>query len=786
MKRSAASAVGLPGIVVLCLSLMDVSEAAMTVSRDNLSASLNVQECGATGSGYETTAATVAGDRDINVADPGDFSAGQEVIINGAYTESGGRALYGPGSPYEDRRPLRDEVELRGKASVAGSWVVYLLDIDGANPLTFRWSDDLARSWGGMKIPVTFDWQSLNGGMEVRFNKRDLAPGNMISFSTHDQLVTTIEAIRGRVFTLRDAPNRATDMALVRHSDTAALQAAIDRAIKEQRNVFFPAGRYRLTHGLTVRDAASIRIDGAGAETTTIDITDGTGSCFSLDGGTEVTIRNFSMVGHTGMAEQPASFTTSSGHRFWACALKPCNAVSIHGTERVLVENVHASSMASECFYSQGAFRKGTETPAAYTKELTYLRCSVTDCAANAFNNNDMAENTSVLYCRIENVAQEGWHAWEGPSRYIRLIGNYIRNAGPVTIGDLMHRDWRLDELGCGQAIVSGNVFEGIGRAEGIVVAHGPSQVAISDNLFINYTGHAISVMGEETASYPARSVTVTGNNIEMWRDLEEPLYRIGIRVSGASDVIVSDNQVRVPGSYDPHVIGIILDEPSVNLNLHDNLVENCGYGIWARRVGSEVTEVLDARTFRQSILPTEWPTSHLYRDWLVIWLKNDQVQGTSVIEAYDPDKQGLRLTQPRQLRVGDQFEIAPPQGVNWNLHDNTVTGCLNPVLLDAYGSSSSTFARNIISRGGAVGVQQALQLRGRFNVIGNTFSDFDEPGSVVLALYPDRFGKALPNIISGNIIEHCAHDLSESQEGLWKACRVSGNSFTGSDGVGK
>jgi hypothetical protein len=335
--------IAMPLLTFLSLAVFFCS--AALASEATVASSLNVRDFGATGSEYETTASTVAGNRTITVADPRDFRPGQEVIVNGAYAESRGR-LYGPGSPYDDSRPLRDEVEIRGNASAAGSWVIYLLEIDGANPLTLRWSDDLARSWQRTKVPVTFDWQPLSGGMEMRINKRDLVPGNMISFSARNQLATTIET--------------------------------------------------------------------------------------------------------------------------------------------------------------------------------------------------------------------------------------------------------------------------------------------------------------------------------------------------------------------------------------------------------------------------------------------------------FDPEALVFRLERPRQMKAGDQFEIAPPYGANWNLHDNTVTGCLNPVLLDAYGSSTSTFARNIISRGGATGVQQALQLRGRFNVIGNTFSDFDEPGSVVLGLYPDRFGKALPNIISGNIIEHCAHDLSESKEGLWRACRVSGNMFPESDGVGK
>ncbi len=751
--------------------------------------SINVQDYGASGSDYQTVASTVAGERSITVTGTGDFRPGQEVIINGAYVQYQHRALYGPGSPYEDRRPLQDEVKIRGYTGASGSWVVYILEIDGANPLTFRWSDDLARTWKGTKVPITFDWQSLSGGTELRFNKRDLVPGNMISFSARDQLITSIEAVRGNVITLRDAPNRTTTAAVVRHSDTSALQAVIDRAIAEKRNVSFPAGHYRLTKGLSVRDAAAIRIEGAGGETTILDISDGEGACFDLRYGTEVTIRDFRMVGNTGMDQQAGAFTTSSGHGFWASALKRCQAVTICGTERVLIEDVHASKMSAECFYSQGPEREGTKVPKSYTKALTYLHCSVTDCAANAFNNNDLAENTSVLYCRIENVAaMGGWHAWEGPSRFIRLIGNYVHNAGPFTIGDLSSRPAHVYELGCGQAVVSGNVFEGPGRAEGIDVVHGPTQVVISDNLFINYDGPAIRVSGETdreqfSNSFPTRNVTVTGNIIDMTTDPAHSEWRTGIRVGGASDVTLSDNQIYVRGNYDPHVVGTTIDEPAMNVTVHDNLIENCAYGIWARRATSEVTKVIDARTFLESSLPLERRTSHLYRGWKVIWVADGQVQGVSTIDSFDPQSFQFRLKEPRDLHVGDQFEIAPPGGANWNLHDNTITGCLNPAVLDAYGSSTSTFARNTISRGGAIGVRQALDIRGRFNVIGNLFSDFDETGSVVLALHPDRLGKALPNVIGDNIFENCSGPVAESQKGLWDACSVSGNVFAGRRG---
>jgi len=42
------------------------------------------------------------------------------------------------------------------------------------------------------------------------------------------------------VLTLKHAANRSAPDAMVRHNDTFALQAAVDRAIKEKHNVFVP------------------------------------------------------------------------------------------------------------------------------------------------------------------------------------------------------------------------------------------------------------------------------------------------------------------------------------------------------------------------------------------------------------------------------------------------------------------------------------------------------------------------------------------------------------------
>jgi hypothetical protein len=685
---------------------------------------LNVYDFGASGSKFETTAATTDGSNQITVANVGDFKVGQGVMVSKCNICYVNPTLWGPGEPYVGASKDTG-LEIRGYDGSVGSWIVFLLEIDSAGP-TFRWSDDLARSWEGMKVPINYDWQPLVGGIEVRFSRRDWKPGHMISFSARDQLVSVIEKIEGNVLTLRANANRTANDAIVKHCDSMALQATIDRAIREKKNVFIPVGRYRLSSGLFVRNASAIAIEGQSSEDTILDITDGQGACLALVQGTEVTVRNLRLVGHTGLVEQPGAFRTSSGFSFWACTLKSCSGASITGTERVLFENVHASHMASECFISYGPYRRGTEEPKQYTKSATFLRCSVTDCAANAFNNCDFAENTSVLYCRIDGA---GWHTYEGSGRFVRFIGNYVRNAGPVTIGDIPHtlpREDHYHDLGIGQAIVRDNVFEGIGRCGGVTVIYGTRQVVVANNLFINYNGNAIHASSATVHNnYPSKNITISGNIIDLTYAGEKPATRIGINVS-TSDTLVHDNQVYVRGTYDQKVTGIQIRDGALNVRVHDNLIRNCGRGITTQRLSGTITETTDSRTFRQTGLPLEWRTSHLYRNWNLIWLRENKPAEQSVIDGYDAMALQFRLKEPHDMKIGDCFEVFPPSA-NWNIHDNTITGCARPIMLASHGSDTSFFRDNLIERGGATNVTQAIVVTGQFKLVDNHVIGFDE-----------------------------------------------------------
>ncbi|MCX6985556.1 MAG: hypothetical protein NT118_12535, partial [Lentisphaerae bacterium] len=387
---------------------------------------LNVRDCGASGSKFETVAATAEGSKKITVANVGDFRIGQGVMVskcNIRYTQT---KLWGTGERYYNNKPVENSFEVRGYNGMAGSWVVYVLDIEPSQSPAFRWTGDLGRTWHP-NVPITHDWQPLGNGVEVRLNQRDWESGYVAAFGVRDQLISRIEKIEGNVLTLKDSANRTVIDAVVRHNDTFALQEAVDLALKKKLNVHVPVGHYRLAQTIKVSNAQAITIEGASAVYTVLDISEGEGACFNFVDGTEVTIRNFSMVGFMGFDERDKAgeLRTRGSTAVWGFALKHCNGISIRNTERVLVENCHASRMSGECFVSGGLSRGTVKPGKSYSQGITYLRCSVTDSARNAFNDVMCGtENTSVLNCRIVDV---GGNAWEGASRFVKFIGNYVR-----------------------------------------------------------------------------------------------------------------------------------------------------------------------------------------------------------------------------------------------------------------------------------------------------------------------------------------------------------------------
>jgi len=694
---------------------------------------LNARDFGASGSKFETTAATTDGSKQITVKNVGDFKVGQGVMVSKCNIRYSRTQLWGTGEPYYNSKPLENSVEVRGYDGSAGSWVIYILDIEPSVTPAFRWTDDLGRTWHP-KVPITHDWQPLGSGVEMKLNKRDWESGYVIAFGARDQLVSRIEKIEGNVLTLKDAANRTVKDAVVRHNDTLALQAAVDQALKEKRGIHVPVGHYRLAHSIQVRNAAALAIEGASAVDTLLDISDGEGACFTLTGGTEVTIRNFRMTGFMGFEERDkAGYINTRGSTYiWGFGLKHCNAVTISGTERVFIENCHASRMSGECFVSGGPNRGTVKPGQSYSQWITYLRCSVTDSARNAFNDVMCGtENTSVLHCRIVDV---GGCSWEGASRFVKFIGNYVRNGGTVAMGNLgpANRDATYPDLGAGQHIIADNVFEnGVPYGScAIRSAVGATQVIIRNNLFVNFGSSAVEASGAtDHRHYASGNTLITGNIFDMTCVGAKSASRTAINVS-ANDTIVADNQVYVRGDADPLLTGIKLKEPALNVNVHGNLIRNCGTGIITQRGESRVGEVVDDRTFTRAFAPPSLPLDRLRPQtcvgWRLAWLdsKSKPTGAASIIESFDPETLRFKLREPHPMKPGDRFEVIAPS-LNWLIHDNTITGCRQPVLLDSHGSDTSLFRNNLIERGGTTNATQAIVITGRFKLLGNHIVGF-------------------------------------------------------------
>ena len=220
-------------------------------------------------------------------------------------------------------------------------------------------------------------------------------------------------------------------------------------------------------------------------------------------------------------------------------------------------------------------------------------------------------------------------------------------------------------------------------------------------------------------------------------------------------------------------------------------------------RLQAKVTEVVDPTTFLQDGVPYQWRYSDLYRGWNLVWLaggpstmlraaqslsRGGKPASLCTIASYDPDTTrftlapnqlvGSGLAQPHGMKPGDRFEVFPPGPTNWNIHDNTITACTRPVVLDSYGSETAILKGNIISHGEATGVQSAVEIHGRFQLIGNHISGFDEKNSTALALHPDPLGRACRNLYRRNIFERCANVVSESVKGLWQPSDSADNIF--------
>jgi hypothetical protein len=337
-----------------------------------------------------------------------------------------------------------------------------------------------------------------------------------------------------------------------------------------------------------------------------------------------------------------------------------------------------------------------------------------------------------------------------------------------------------MEVLGTAQHVITDNVFESVVPYGGCAIRSscGATQVVIANNLFVNFGSSAVEVSGiGDSTHLPSANTTVSGNIFDMTEVSPQSRARTCVHVLGAADTIISNNQMYVRGACDPKVTAICLSEPALNVLAHDNLIRNCGIGLAAVTGQSRVGQVIDPQTFVSGTghVPMERRRSHRYRAYSLVWTSGGKLQGPVTVDEFDPETLRYKLRQPAQLKAGDRFEVFPPSS-NWNIHHNTITGCQQPVLLEAWGSPTSVLRDNLIDRGAAVGVKQALRLQGCFQLLGNHISGFDEPGSSALALQPNRLGKPCRNQVRQNVFENCRQLMVESRSGLWQSYLVDNN----------
>lgn len=676
---------------------------------------LNAKDFGASGSIFEAVATTVSGSRRIDVDNIGDFSVGDEVILNNGYShhvcemfmDRRDNSPINP-RPWQHGASLENRVELRGTPS--DEWVAYFIDLYPEEPNVFRWTKDYGRTWHE-SIPITEGWIDLDGDVEVKignFAEREWGCTAIIVCST--RLVATIERIDGNSLYLSKEAN-LDSKCVIRHSDTAAIQRAIDAALKEKKGVFLPNGRYRLTSSLVIKDAEGFTFEGESGVNTILDNSLGAvgaetyvGSCLYVERGKEVNIKNLFMIGCAGFEErdQCTNLRPKGGDSVWGFYFHKSNATCVIDTERVYIENCHARRMSGECFYAVGHRRTPPDPdPEFYTKSITYMRCSVEDCARNAFNTAIQSERTSLLYCRIKDV---GGCAWEGASRFTNIEGCYFRNAGSIGIGNSRRRNIFHEYLTCGQHHISGNFFEsGCSYSKAMIrVGAAAAQVIITGNSFINFNSNAIQSFGEGgVVDLPSENVIISSNAFDMTATENESESRCAIRITN-NFVTVADNQIYVRGECDKNVNGIEISDDVTRLQIHDNTIAGCGKAIVSEKVIGKVGRVADEKTFYREEGRQGDETkpmllrrrSHLYRGWTLEWLKDGS---KSEIDFFDAEKLTFNLKEPKTIEVGDEFMIYSDVSAPWNIHDNIIDDCETPLALDTEARKCAILRNNII-----------------------------------------------------------------------------------------
>jgi len=679
---------------------------------------LNARDFGARGSEFKTIAYSRLGSKELRVDNIGDFEVGDEVIVIGAAPHFVAETLFERKDmkvkdrrPWKHNQPLDGRVELAGYDGTQGDFITYFIDMCPEEPDTFRWSNDFGVNWHE-NVKITKDWIPLEGKIRVKINDfKEREWGCTASFACSSRMIAKIESINGDKLTLSSAATLDAKCEIM-HSDSGALQAAIDTAIAEKKNLFLPSGKYRLTKTLNIINPDGFTLLGESETATILDNSLGdvgierlAGSCFYAEGGNAITLKNLFMIGCYGFDERAkgANLFCKGGTAVYGFYFRKSNATCFKNTKNILVENCHARKMSAECFYSMGTARETAEPADSYTRSITYLRCSVEDCARNAFNNNDKAEGTSLLFCRIKDV---GNAAWEGASRFVKIHGCYISNAGCIAIGNVRRRADNLTRLGTAQHIITDNYFEAKTSSPTfpmIKIGSFATQVTVKGNTFVNFNSKAIDVTGEnQSVDTPPENIIISGNSIDLTAIGEESRERYGIRIT-SNFVTVSDNHIYVRGECDSMVKGIIISDDVTRLNIHDNTICGCEVGIISEEVRGSVGDVVSDTVFyrregrsstssKPMLLRTD---SHRYRGWKLKW----QLDGTeSEISDFDPVALTFTLKEARKMHDGDEFQVYSPVALPWSIHHNIIDNCEKVFSLDTYGGKKAVLDANIYS----------------------------------------------------------------------------------------
>ncbi len=664
---------------------------------------LDAKEYGASGSGAEV-ACRFDGTNKIIVDGPADFKVGQHVSVVGATTRYlPPDILYGPWLDPKVYVEFDGQYEFRGYTGLDDqSWTVYFIDVPAGRSDFFHWSDDMGRHWHRNVPRKDNEWYTLSGGQQIKFNPYSWEKGYTFGFSARTDLCTVIEAIDGNVITLRDSATRTGEGKLL-HDDTAALNHAVKEAKKQGKNLFVPSGHYRISGSIHVDHTIGMTIAGSGMKSTLLDLSQGVGKCFTVSYNDDLTIRNFTLEGGMGCDERDrAGFIPAQGaSEVWGFQYKWTSAMAFYYNQRVTIEKIHAKRMSAECFCSSYDNSQNTRIwpsdPTEGRHPITIFRdCIVSDCARNAFN----TENTEIYNCHIYNV---GGNTVEDASRYLKMIGCYVRNSGAVAVSNVRDRNEYHEHLTKGHLVVENNIFEGgemnIGGGQ-INVSAGSSQVIIRGNQFINYNFNAIWLNdGCAPCELPSENTIITGNSIDMTAEEWPSVPRIAIFV-GHDDVTVSDNQIFVRGC-DENVTGIVLCDNAMRVTVHDNITRGIGKGLVTQyaegKVGYAVGE--DGKSFLRAdhayggtpaVLRRR---SHRYHGWGITWL--DEKGGDNRFADFDPDTLVFTLEEPDELYEGRPFRFYPLAGARWSIHDN-ILEAKTPLMLNSYSAETAVVNGNI------------------------------------------------------------------------------------------